>query len=499
MSILLSKFMNELNNEYILLVTSNSKEKESVNKHIVFRESLNIGITTHGSSIGILKYDKHSIFVIHITGTSGYQEQTSISRIISDFLAKTELPKPSLTLLLGICWGNPIHPNNKIEIGHILISNNILSINKQHYMGKDTLYQNSNFTSNISNETCEYLVQDKVHIGTLASLEALFKSTEKRDSLLSEHPSIIGGEMEAFGIIPSLTNNFIPWLVIKSVSDYGDDDFNRDEQVNVLDQLMNNIHSIIYKLVDLEVIKYNQENTDQMLSILIGKRLKLHRSDFNIETLNDYLSIIISPIIHSKLAYYQSSPKYNKLFINKMCGLILEVIQNSFKHAGADEIVVEFNSTNIIIHGNDNFDLNNFESVDTAKRKGGYDNWSMVQTYINEKSISYTFKKQRHNFTFNNMKNVIYEIMNNCTVTVKQNTIGSGFKDRVLIYDDTCKEVYVNLVNIYMMSKIRVLLEEVNELLEKGLSVIIRVDDESYMQNYKNYIQNLDRVKFIIN
>lgn len=100
MNIKLQSYFDALNNNYVLICTSNVNEKKAVNKIILHRCELVTNMTSLGCSIGLI----NGKFVIHLTGESGIEANISISRLIIEFIKRESNPNPRLILLSGFCW-----------------------------------------------------------------------------------------------------------------------------------------------------------------------------------------------------------------------------------------------------------------------------------------------------------------------------------------------------------------------------------------------------------
>jgi Transposase domain (DUF772)/Phosphorylase superfamily len=66
-----------------------------------------------------------------------------------------------------------------------------------------------------------------VHFGTMLSSSVLVNSLRHRAELKKRHPSAIGGEMEGAAVYAAAAKNRSDWIVVKGISDFGQD---KDEQ-----------------------------------------------------------------------------------------------------------------------------------------------------------------------------------------------------------------------------------------------------------------------------
>jgi nucleoside phosphorylase len=109
----LEDYKKNLDGNYILILTSNNKEKEAINKIINNKVSIRINKSNKGAYLGMIS----NTYVIHISGESGSISNTSISNVCKAFLSDSLNPSPKLIVLSGICWGNP----KKTNLGETII------------------------------------------------------------------------------------------------------------------------------------------------------------------------------------------------------------------------------------------------------------------------------------------------------------------------------------------------------------------------------------------
>ena len=489
----LTKLYEILDENFLLIITTNSTEKNAVNDIIELRNKLDIGTATYGCSIGLI----NELSVIHITGTSGVSDEISTSRLIVEFISNTNFPNPSLIIMIGFCWGNP----SSVKIGDIVLCDKITSLNKTSIENNKITYKHIDFASklnidNIKNDIIN--IHPDIKFGVLGSLEILLQCATTRDRILNEFSKLIGGEMEGFGYIPSLSD--IPWLIIKSVSDYGDNDYTRLEQekcAKASASIFPNILSLLIKNKAFYTKDFLTDSDGMLKSLLLGKRLEITKDKFTSDSLNDYLNGYIYPIVELKLVNYRTSSVYNSFFIKVFSSLILEIIQNSFKHAGATKVTVIFNPKNLIIELDKiGFDLNNIPG-----ERGGAESWDDFKPkFIDTKLVNYIFEKNKHKFDMPLVDVKIAEIISNCPASIIPNTIGSGFKnERILSYNENCTAVYIDDTQVGMPSRRNDLIDEVRILLQKNLTVYILVDDDLYSEKYKKKLSEyLNNIHIII-
>jgi len=464
--IVLHNYKDVLDGRYLLLVTSNSVEKKAVNRLIQNACNLELPFSTRGCRIG--QVGEH--LVIHITGDCGASGEFSVANLVNRCLFDNKVPKPNCVLLLGVCWGN----SNSTKIKDVVISNDIHKLNKCIYREDKIEYQKTVETSSIPLEWFkDSSIKGNVKLGSMGSLEALLTSSNFRDELLLQNPDLIAGEMEAFGFVSNLKE--IPWLVIKAVSDHGGDEFTRDEQENSLigiTEIIPKVMEILYSNGILSTIGGDKDSLSLYHSLL-GKSFSLSTNDFSVEQLNDYLNNKFSSILIYKLKYYSSISLYDERFLYDFCDLILEVIQNEFRHGTTTKVDLNFTSkgVNIGTNGKD-FDLKLLSGLG-----GGTESWCLfTDEYIKSNLVSYKFDKKKHKFTLTKLDAAVQKIIDECSVSIIESTIGAHFiKPNIIQFNENCESVFVDDTTIYMQSRRRVLVKEVEGLLKDGLMVYLAV------------------------
>lgn len=490
MKINISDYYDVLNNNFVLVCTSNDIEKEAVNKVLTNRQNLEINMNTAGCSIGMLSDQ----FVVHLSGESGIGKERSISRLIIHFLGDTNIPNPAQVTLCGFCWGSP----EKTKIGDILLSSRVISLNHQIVEGDKISFKENVTTSTIETHMLEKAllsINDNIVMGDIISLETLYASTEKRNQLLQKYPYIIGGEMEAFAFVPSTKN--IPWLVVKSVSDNGDDAFDQSFQETAASLAASCLDGVIKAYIDNDFIMLNTSTAENLSLVhrLVGKTLKIPLEKLSDNNLNDYLNDVIGPQVEYKLNYYASSDDYDNRFVKHMCDLILEVVQNSIKYSGPSKIEVTFNEKNIIIDDGAEYSLTNLNG-----NRGGATSWRRVkQEYIDTNKLTYSLSKKKHKFNLTKVNENINRIISDCSVIIVKEKIGSSWiSNKVLSYDDSCESVFVDDRQVRMQSRRNSLVVAVKQLIDSGKIVYVAVNDSEDAEQYYRLKLKPESLKILV-
>jgi len=477
-----------LNEKYILILTANSIEKASLNKILSYRSDCEINMQHRGCSIGKI----NDLNVIHVTGTSGISFKDSISRLAIELISKERFPTPKLVILFGFCWGVP----EKTWIGDTLISNKIISFNSRKDEPHGVTYRTEKYTSPLT--VPERLsknftpLKHKSLLGTIASLESLISNGDDRDKILQHDIEIIGGEMEAFGIIPSL--NQIPWLIVKNVSDYACKDFSRIGQelsANTGAEHLPEIISTIIKENELDI--FPTENDQLHIDdILTGNALALRRDDRSSDELNDYLNDTVGPLLAYKLERYCSTVEYEKTFPREMCGMILEIIQNSFRHGGSTRATISLGPSTITIEE----DKASFDIRTIRGDNGGAQTWikRIEPKYIRTNQIIYKNKGNAQSFHLPRVNAAFRRIVSECRATINGKTIRSGYRQAIFDYNLDCEAIFFDATGIIMMSRAISITDELTRILSEGKIVYLLCEDyqlEMYQELFKGEHKSL--------
>lgn len=475
MKIRLDNFRDILTGNYILLVTSNSVEKDAVNKVLAPKTKIDLDLNDKGCYIGLVENN----IVVHLSGTSGVTSHDSIGRLVIEFISRSEFPKPKVVLMVGFCWGNP----ENTKSGQTIIANTVYSLNSTVVKEGKQQFKSLIFQSKFQRD---FLESDCLN-GAIASLETLIADVNFRDDIIEQYPTIFGGEMEGFSYIPTLISNEIDWLIVKTVSDFGGDDYTREIQKEAALKSAIILPKLI-KEIEHELDDYNSSKSlDHLKNILRGDVISISRNEFSSESLNDFLNDIIGPVIESKLQeyFYAIDETGDSTFVRCFCDLILEICQNSFRHGNSTEFKISFHSKTIILNDDGiDFDISGIEGT-----RGGAKAWKNVHDiFIQKEFVRYSHSKANvHKFHLEKVKDFLTNLRENCSVRIIPGTIGNIYsRNQILDFNENCTSVYLKDNNNRMTSRRLSLVEEVRRILEKGIVVYLSVHNEYEAKEYQN-------------
>lgn len=467
-----------LENNYILILTSNDKEKDALNNILKHKAKLKLQIPNQGCTIGTL--DRR--LIVHLSGASGASKRDSIANAAVRFI--NAYSKPRLIILAGICWGAP----NCTSIGQTLVCTHILSLNDMEVTPTGTRYRKRSFNSNTVLDE-DQLASVPCTTATMASLETLYKSDAARDNLLAQYHEVQAGEMEAFGFVQSVGQ--VPWVVVKTVSDYGGDSFSDIGQKDVATTTAQRLPMIIDSLCQTNGYSFEAVSPAylHLFDAMIGDTIFLHERDVKKLGLNDILNNEYGPLLLRKLHSYCSEIEYDNEFPYLMCDVLLELAQNAFKHNGSKKLSICLNATSItVVTDNDVFDMNQL-----TDGRGGAAAWKdFTGRYVKNGEISYAAKKNSHKFSLRQVDKNLQKAKSDCAVTIRPDTIGSGFRapNGILVFETTCSSIFISTDGVFMRSRAFSIVEDIKKHLSQGLVIYLCCRNTDEAQRYKSEIED---------
>ena len=219
----------------ILLVTSADIEKNKVNEVLkpIDGQIEILQYNKDGYEFYIGKFGNYN--VVHIQTKIGSLGEGASTLSIDKAL---NIWKIKMVVMIGIAFGRGADCNQKI--GDILVSREIYMYEKYKIREKKDGTLNYKHLSNPYSNAGKILTkrfQDdslwestnssrpRIHFGTIASGEKVIDSITEKNKLLEQGDAtyIIGGEMEATGLVAACSNNNIyEWIVVKGISEWGD-------------------------------------------------------------------------------------------------------------------------------------------------------------------------------------------------------------------------------------------------------------------------------------
>lgn len=479
-----------LDGNHILVLSTNSAEKLAVDAVLEGSVSAILGFDTSGCSLARLRDQ----FALHLTGTSGAQEDRSIGRLVKRHLTTPGAPRPTLVLLVGVGWANPA----SAKLGDVLVATEIRALHHRRLSAAGPGRRELQRLSSIG-DIAPFIKQMSVPhtggapgelvLGPLGSLEVHFADTPSRDEVLGQVPVLTGGEMEAWDFMPDLGE--IPWIVLKGVADFGDDHVVRTFQPNAAADAAGLLPELVGRLCQAGLIAPPRvdDDTNALLDAMAGPSMMITHNGFEGMTLNDHLNNDVGPRLLPRLHRYESDSDPHPGLARSLAGTLLEVAQNAFRHGRASAVTFDFHETKVVCH--DDGRQFNLEGL-SGENGGSLQLRRLLEQHGGEGGLElrcgvgkaggnvYTFKLGRLSQELRTAKQL-------CRVQIERGFFGgpvSGLGG--LIFDHSCQSVYVDAGRVLMLSRALDLMGAIRSLLQSGRSVYVACHDEGDVQTYRS-------------
>lgn len=159
---------------------------------------------------------------------------------------------PAKVIMGGIAFGSN---RDKQKIGDILVSKQVWNYEPSKVTSQETISRGDKVTASsfliqlFQSSAVDYNETDaQIYFGLFASGEKLVNSKEFLDSLKNQEAEVIGGEMEAAGLVSVCSEKSIEWIVVKAICDWGYEKDDKGQQLaahNAFDFIMYNLKKII--------------------------------------------------------------------------------------------------------------------------------------------------------------------------------------------------------------------------------------------------------------
>jgi len=470
-----------LDTNYVLLLTTNSTERDAVREVIGQSADLVVHRDTRGSKIGRLD-DR---FCIHLNGAAGAQEQNSIGSL-TRWMTRAPMPVPQLIIVVGFAWGNPKHCRQ----GDVIVASRIRDVNHVRVSNGISERRDTPRLSSLGSvEDCVAGLkiaesEGRVLCGELASAEVYLSDTEARDAIIRQFGDLVGGEMEAFDVVRELD---VPWLFVKGVSDDGGYGVDRLEQRSAA----KNAASLILPLLGAMTVEglieqpRRDASAERLADALIGHSFRIGRPagtrDAVVEAMNREV-----PRIMQRLSGYALGVEDQDLFAEVLAVAMVEVGQNAFLHGDASYVDCSFNETSVTLSDDGSF----YDPASLAGDRGGATAWSdLDRRFLNAGDIAFKRRgsKARGNnyrFTFTTINAEIREAKQKCSISHGFNR-STPLATFGLIFEPTCQTLYYDASNTFSVSKRFSDNDELISLLNGGKSLIIACRDERQVQAFE--------------
>ncbi len=478
----LQAYRDVLNDAFVVVVTTNSNERKAVLAVLDAHRKLT---TSHISNRAYLGVADNRIVVV-LDGDGAFVGLGAASRFVSDFLANDRYPRPAGVVLCGVCWGNP----RLTSIGQVLVGGTVISVNRAiaESSGGRTI-QPKTFACGLPEDFIEAFADDGVIAPALIlSLEQLYKSTAARNELLQQFPLAHGGEMEGFAVVPSCERKSIPWLVIKGVSDLGNDDFGRLEQPELADKAAR----VLLKGLSNwpHGVQYNEKQNEgllQLADVIRGHSFELRRELFNF---GGNLALQVNNALRgleSVVGFYTGSSLLHPALAAHLSRAVKEIALNALKHGQAKSVRIDVDPHGVSLDDDGKvFSLDDLSSANEGR--GGQLAWrTFCRDHLGRLKVSNVPRTKWQNsirFEITNAHPNLPDTKLKCRAIVE-------LLVRPAIYvHPECSDIYVDIRKIEMMTLALDTVEEFQPLLESGKKLFVALTDPDIREKIESAFPN---------
>ncbi|GAU80249.1 hypothetical protein [Bosea sp. BIWAKO-01] len=469
-----------LDNNYVLVLTTNSVERTAVDRLFQERTVARIEHPHNGSTLGRIG----NRFCLHLTGEAGAQGDKSIGRL-ARHVTGSFLPKPALVVIVGFAWGNPA----KVAPGEVVISREVWAINRVRMteQGEERLRIPRESPLGDLSDQAERLLEmgvTGVRAGILASCETYFSQDEARDRVLAQYPEVMGGEMEAYDFVADLG---VPWFLIKGISDDAGNGVNRDRQRAAAAAAADLLLPLIGDLESQGAIPPPTESWDveRLTDAVIGQAIRISPPSQGRDAITDYINDNMGPRIVRRLCRYTSDADADGGLPECLGVLIMEIAQNALVHGGASHVTCAFTETSVTVSD----DGRPFDLTMLAGKRGGAIAWDKFRKrYPGSELIDFTqsFSERKGNhysFKMKKLSKAIRDARENCML-VSSGEYGRKLNGR-FVFNADCEWIYYDATELYMRSKSINVTRELCDLLDNGKGLFIACRNQDQVQDFE--------------
>lgn len=471
----LQSYKTILDGSLVVVLTTNSHERKAVLSVLKAKRKLQTNNPSCRAYLGV-SADR---IVLVLDGDGAFSGMGAASRFLCDFLANGLYPRPAAVIMCGVCWGNPA----LTSVGDVLVASTLISINRSvaNQKGEISIIPRTF-------ETCfpESAVKSLKEVGVVApailiSEEQLYQGSEARDTQLLGFPHAHGGEMEGFVIAPACQAKSIPWLIIKAVSDFGGDDFERSAQDTAAHQAANVLVKCFEKIIYDES---REEELRELADVICGHLFELRQEQFDFGgnialQVNDKLCGL-----ESVISFYTGSATQSRFLANKLAIVLREFALNAFKHGRARRVRIDVDPQGVSF--DDDGDPYTIEQlVAEEKGRGGQLAWTgLKRDCIDAEMLTVRIgarNKWKNGFRFNieNEYPHLVDAKLKCRAEINQS------KRPAIYVHPECFDVYVDIRHIEMMTLVLDTVEEFKPLLDEGKKIHVALTDPDIREKIK--------------
>lgn len=469
----LSKNWGALHENHVLLVTTNSNERRAMLEMLDEYQKLTTGSQKQRAFLG------HSggNLVVVLDGDGGFASEDAATRFAIRYLKDGSYPRPSMVLIGGVCWGNPC----MVKVGDVIVCGDIESANRstERPGGREVKFYP--FKSSIElTELLEGIEPEPIR-GDLISLEVRLSDEKARDAILRQRPSALGGEMEAFALVPECQS--LPWLVVKAVSDFATVMEGREEQSGAAYRAAEVVAQLLERLQtnrQAELQGQTMAAATSLIHALKGKSIVISQDQFHPDEdkFTAALQVMYSDQILVSTTMHTNAVAVHPSLAEDISSLLLEIASNAFRHGRAKKAIIEFNLDGIVYSDDaTEFDLSKLHDGQGRGGQAVYKNFRTRHTNSGSVEIKCHANPKGNRIIIR----VPHEIADLCNIVDQCSAQfdRTAFVQRrnALKWSATCQTVFVDMDALLMMSVVFDVCDEITASVNTGIKFVLLCSD----------------------
>lgn len=304
--------------------------------------------------------------------------------------------------------------------------------------------------------------------------------------------------MEGFVVAPSCERKLIPWLVIKCVSDFGDDDFERVQQVPAADKAA----KVLVKGLGNWPLgtQYNEKQHEgllQLVDVIRGHSFELRRELFEF---GGNLAFQVNNALRgleSVVGFYTGSSLVHSSLASHLSRVVKELALNSLKHGRAKFVRIDVDSHGVSFDDDGKvFSLK--ELSEANEGRGGQLAWrAFCRDHLDKGRLNVNNESRKKwqnsvRFEIENAHPQLPSTKQKCRAVI-------DLHGHPAIYaHPECTDIYVDIRNIEMMTLALDTVEELQPLLESGKKLFVALTDPDIRERIENAFPNDIRAEKLV-
>jgi hypothetical protein len=468
----LSKNRSALDENHVLVVTTNSNERRKMLEILDRYQNLTTGSSKRRAFLG----HAGDCLVVVLDGDGGYASGDAATRFASEYLMEANYPRPALVVIGGVCWGNPQH----VQIGDVIVSGSIQSANRSTAREDGSEAKFYHFKSSLNVDALLSTVEPKPMCGELVSLEVRLSDEKARDVLLSQCPTVLGGEMEGFALVPQCKNT--PWLVIKAVSDFATVIEGREEQADAASRAAAVVKTLIGEFQAArrpDLSEKTKTDATNFIHALNDKRIAISLDHFDPSDsrFTAVLEDSFSERLSAAISLLTNAIAVDAKLADDLASLLLEVASNAFRHGRARSVWIECRVSGVEYRDDATaFDL---PSLRDSGRGGNFSYKQFLSRHVDTGHVEIeSSTADKGNSIRVHVPHEIADLRNivdQCSASFNRSALLQGRP--ALNWLPQCQTVFVDVDSLVMMSVVFDVCDEIAAPVHAGLKFILLCSD----------------------